>query len=291
MVIKVSPKLVTFILTRLIKTLCRTLKCSKSGYYDWIALGRPEIKKFDKTNNDVVIKMYEKDKTKGIRRIRMEVKKVYGIILTNYTVYRYMRLNGVQSITRRKTHKYPKINHHEIPNLLRRNFNTDASNKKWSIDISYIFARDGIKYLCAIKDMYDKSIVAYKMSKFIDLKLVLDTVKRAIAKVPYNQRKQLILHSDQGWHFTNYLYVNILKENGITQSISARGSSVDNVPIESFFSILKSECIYLMDNLMKDDIEPVVSNFINYYNNERLQEKIKELAPIQFRNLTLSASL
>lgn len=46
-----------------------------------------------------------------------------------------------------------------------------------------------------------------------------------------------------------------------------------------------------MDNLMKDDIEPVVNNFINYYNNERLQEKIKELAPIQFRNLTLSAFL
>ena len=273
-----------------IRDLCRTLKCSKSGYYDWIALGRPEIKKFDKTYNDAVVEIYDKDKTKGIRRIRMEIKKVYGMILTNYTVYRYMRLNDIQSITRRKTHGYPRIDHHEIPNLLHRNFNTDASNKKWSIDISYIFAKDGLKYLCAIKDMYDKSIVAYKISKFIDLRLVIETVKDAITKVPYNQRKHLILHSDQGWHFTHYAYVNLLRDNGITQSISARGSSVDNVPIESFFSILKSECIYLIDDLRKDDIETVVNNFIYYYNNERLQEKIKELAPNEFRKLTLSAS-
>ena len=109
-------------------------------------------------------------------------------------------------------------------------------------------------------------------------------------RVPYKQRKELILHSDQGWHFTHWQYRKLLVDNNIIQSISARGSSVDNVPIESFFSILKSECIYPIDNLYKRDIETVVNNFINYYNNERLQEKIKELTPIQFRELTLSAS-
>lgn len=236
------------------------------------------------------MKMYEENRTRGIRRIRMQIKKVYGMIITNYTVYRYMRLNGVQSISRRKIHSYPKVDHHDIPNLLHRNFNTDASNKKWSIDISYIFAKHGQKYLCAIKDMFDKSIVAHKISSFLDLKLVLDTVEEALHKVPYEQRKSLILHSDQGWHFTHSQYVKLLQDNGVTQSISAKGSSVDNVPIESFFSILKTECIYLIDNLHKDDIETVVNNFIYYYNYERLQEKIKELTPIQYRELTLSAS-
>jgi transposase InsO family protein len=138
--------------------------------------------------------------------------------------------------------------------------------------------------------MYDKSIVAHSISPFVDLKLVTETVEKALELVPYEQRQNLILHSDQGWHFTNLQYRNLLSDNGITQSISAKGSSVDNVPIESFFSILKSECIYLIDNLYKREIETVVNNFINYYNNERLQEKIKELTPIQFRELTLSAS-
>ena len=121
---------------------------------------------------------------------------------------------------------------YNILNILKRNFNANTSNEKWSIDISYIFASDGLKYLCAIKDMYDKSIVAYGISRFIDLRLVLETVQSAINKTPYKQRKNVILHSDQGWHFTNWQYMKLLKDNNITQSISAKGSSVDNVLIE-----------------------------------------------------------
>lgn len=88
-----------------------------------------------------------------------------------------MKLNKIQSISRRRTHRYSKLQHHNVPNLLKRNFTANTSNEKWSIDISYIFANNGLMYLCAIKDMFDKSIVAYTISNFIDLKLVLDTVK------------------------------------------------------------------------------------------------------------------
>ena len=219
----------------------------------------------------------------------MKIKEFYGISLKNSTIQRYIKINNIKSITRKRTHRYSKVQHHNIPNLVKENFNCFNINEKWSIDISYIFAVNGLKYLCAIKDLYDKSIVAYNISSFIDLKLVLDTVKQALKNVPYNQRKNLILHSDQGWHFTNWQYVKLLKENNIQQSISSKGSCVDNVPIESFFSILKSECIYLKQNLQKEEIEEVVKNFIMYYNNERLQEKIQELAPMQFRKQALAS--
>ena len=217
--------------------------------------------------------MHEKNKTWGIRQIRMQLKKIYGCTVTNYAVYRYMRLNDIQSITRKKTHRYSKTPHHEIPNLLQRNFTTFRSNCKWSIDISYIFATDGVKYLCAIKDMYDKSIISYTLSRFIDLNLVLKTVQKAIDKVPFEHRRNLILHSDQGWHFTNIAYINLLSQNNIIQSISAKGSSVDNVPIESFFSTLKSECIYLIKNLKVTDIDEIIDKFIEYYNNEDYKKK------------------
>lgn len=267
--------------------LCKYLGCSKSGYYDWVKAGRPQFKAFNEKTNELILKTYEKHPEQGIRPIRMNIKRKYGITLTNYTVYRYMLINNIQATSRRKTHGYPKLPHHDIPNLLHRNFNTNMPNKKWSIDISYIFARDGLKYLCAIKDMYDKSIISYKISPFIDLKLVLDTVNEAIKTVSYEQRKELILHSDQGWHFTHYVYRKLLFDNNIKQSISARGSSVDNVPIESFFSCLKSECIYNIENLYVKDIDNIINNFINYYNTERLQEKIKELTPIEYRSLAL----
>ena len=219
----------------------------------------------------------------------MKIKEFYGISLKNSTIQRYMKINNIKSITIKRTHRYSKVQHHNIPNLVKRNFNCFNINEKWPIDISYIFAVNGLKYLCAIKDLYDKSLVAYNISNFIDLKLVLDTVKQALKNVPYNQRKNLILHSDQGWHFTNWQYVKLLKENNITQSISSKGSCVDNVPIESFFSILKSECIYLQKNLEKNVIPEVVKNFIMYYNNERLQEKIQELAPAIYRNQILES--
>ena len=272
-----------------VNSLCKVLKCSKSGYYDWIKLGRPQNKAYNEFDNELVVRMHEKNKTWGIRQIRMQIKKIYGVILTNHTVYRYMRLNNIQSITRKKTHRYSKTPHHQIPNLLQRNFTTFSSNMKWSIDISYIFANDGVKYLCAIKDMFDKSIITYTVSKSLELPLVLETVKNACDIVPYEQRKELILHSDQGWHFTNMVYQTLLKQNNITQSISAKGSSVDNVPIESFFSALKSECIYLIKNLKVKEIDQTINNYINYYNNERLQEKIKELTPFQFRESTLNS--
>ena len=272
-----------------VNTLCKMLECSKSGYYDWIKLGRPKNKAFNESTNEIVVKMYEKNKTWGIRQIRMQIKKIYGLLVTNFAVYRYMRLNDIQSITRKKTHRYSKLPHHQIPNLLQRNFTTFCSNCKWSIDISYIFATDGVKYLCAIKDMYDKSIIAYTISKTLDLPFVLNTVQQAVNLVPWEQRKNLILHSDQGFHFTNIVYQKLLADNNIIQSISSKGSSVDNVPIESFFSTLKSECIYLIKNLKVKDIDETIDKFIEYYNNERLQEKIKELTPLEFRELTLNS--
>lgn len=266
-----------------IRILARTLKCSKSGYYDWISLGRPIIKAFDKGINDLIMKHYSMHNEFGIRQIRMQIKRKDGRILTNSTIYRYMKLNGIESISRRKTHCYPKIDHHNIPNLLHRNFTTDNINKKWSIDISYIFAKDGLRYLCAIKDMYDKSIIAYKISEYLNIDFVLDTVNEAVKLVPYSERKELILHSDQGWHFTNFRYQELLRNNGIIQSISAKGSSVDNVPIESFFSALKTECIYKKNNLKAKEIDSIVKDYIEYYNNERYQEKLKELSPHEFR--------
>ena len=269
--------------------LCKVFKCSKSGYYSWVKAGRPSFKAFNESINKIVLKTYNKHPEQGIRPIRMNIKRKYGVILSNYTVYRYMLINNIQATSRRKTHGYPKLPHHDIPNLLRRNFTTNMPNKKWSIDISYIFGYNGLKYLCAIKDMYDKSIISYTISKFIDLNFVLETVEKAIKLVPYKQRKDLIIHSDQGWHFTNWQYRKLLNDNQITQSISSKGSSVDNVPIESFFSCLKSECIYRIDRLDVNDIEQIVEKFIKYYNENRLQEKLKELTPIEYRSLALSS--
>lgn len=213
----------------------------------------------------------------------MNIKKIYGIVLTNSTIYRYMKILNISSVIRKKKKRYSKVQHHKIPNLIKRNFNATKPNQKWSIDITYIHTISGVEYLCAIKDMYDKSIVSYNQSRFMDNELVLTAVKQAIKNVPYRYRKGLILHSDQGTHFTGKDYGNLLKYNKIKRSCSYKGSCVDNVPIESFFSTLKTECIYLYKNITRELAKTLVDNYIKYYNYDRFQEKLKELSPIQYR--------
>lgn len=267
-----------------IHLLCYILKCSRSGYYSWIKLGRPKYKKYSKEISDIVKEQYNKDNRQGIVSLRMNIKKIYGLELTNKTIYRYMKLLNIKSIIRKKKKKYGKIKHHNIQNRIKRNFKATKPNEKWSIDITYIHTVQGVEYLCAIKDMYDKSIVSYNQSKFMNNELVTETVKEAIVKVKYKHRKKLILQSDQGVQFTSQVYRKLLKDFKIRISMSYKGSCVDNVPIESWFSSLKTECIYLHKQITREIAKKLVINYIDYYNNDRLQEQLKELTPIEYRN-------
>lgn len=266
-----------------IKTLCTLLKCSRSGYYDWIHLGRPAYKAYNSELSQIIHNQYLIDTRQGIVQLRMNIKAVIGLRLTNKTVYRYMKLLDIRSITGRKPKKYNKIPHHEIPNLLKRDFTTTGPNQKWSIDITYIHTSEGVEYLCAIKDLYDRSIIAYRQTRYNDNSLVLETVKEALKQVPYNERKTLILHSDQGSQFTSNAYSTLLEQHKVRHSVSYRGSCVDNVPIESWFSLLKCEMLKLQHITSRVQAKQLVSDYVIHYNQHRLQEQLKELTPIQYR--------
>ncbi|WP_370570302.1 IS3 family transposase [Sphaerochaeta sp. S2] len=268
--------------------LCSILKCSRSGYYAWVKSGRPKYKSFNKDISDLVFKVYSEDKRRGIVSIRMKIKKIYGLFLTNKTIYRYMKIHNIKSIIRPKRKRYSKVEHHNISNQIKRNFKACKPNEKWSIDITYIHTTQGVEYLCAIKDMYDKSIIAYKTSSKNNNPLVISTIKEAFAIVESKKRLNLILHSDQGHQFTSFVYSQVLKENNVTHSVSAKGSCVDNVPIESWFSALKTECIYLAGNFNRLEAQKLVKDYVHYYNNERQQEQLKELTPLEFRMLVLN---
>ena len=268
--------------------LCHRLKCSRSGYYGWIASGRPQHKAFNETTNQQVLELYHQDHRWGIEMIWMKLKKIHGTFTTKATVYRYMKLNGIQSIIRKKKKRYSKVQHHRIPNLLQRDFTTEHSNQKWSIDISYLPTTQTTLYLCAIKDLHDKAIISYNVSYHNDLKLVLDTFKQAIRNTPRYQRKGLVLHSDQGAQFTSPNYHKWLRRFGIRHSVSAKGSCVDNCPIESFFSQFKSECMHLHHQINNKTMIELVDEYIKYYNEERISIKIKELTPSEYRKSTLN---
>lgn len=96
-----------------------------------------------------------------------------------------------------------------------------------------------------------------------------------------------MLHSDQGSVYTSYRYQQAVKEKGITISMSCKGTPTDNAPIESFHSALKSETFYL-DNLKRTTtaiVEQTVNDYINYYSYIRIQAKLNNQSPVQYRQM------
>ena len=144
-----------------------------------------------------------------------------------------------------------------------------------------ISTKEGVCYLSVIRDLYDNSIVAYQMSKDMTVKLVLDTIKKAMKKE--NVTAELQLHSDQGSQYVSHDYFVTTQSYGITPSMSRRGNPYDNALAENFFSILKTECIHRVKLSGYDEARLIISEYINFYNNYRIQTKTK-LTPLEKRN-------
>ena len=91
----------------------------------------------------------------------------------------------------------------------------------------------------------------------------------------------LILHSDQRWQYQHKAYRKLLKENGIIQSISRKGNCLDNVVMENFFGLLKSELFYFEKFKSIEDFREKLDEYIDYYNTRRIKVKLKGLSPVE----------
>ena len=160
--------------------------------------------------------------------------------------------------------------------------NAEHPNQKWVTDISYIQTQEGILYLSMIRDLYDRSIVAYRTGTSQTINLVLDTIHLARKSVKTESRRELHLHSDQGFQYTSQAYFDLTKEYGILPSMSRRGNCYDNALAENFFGILKTECIYRHKPETFEEANKMIDDYIYFYNHERIQLKTG-LSPLSLR--------
>ena len=100
----------------------------------------------------------------------------------------------------------------------------------------------------------------------------------------------LILHSDQGWQYQHKQYQQMLRENGIRQSMSRKENCLDNAVIENFFGLLKSELLYLQEFHSMEHFKQELIEYLDYYNNRRSKAKLKGLPPAIHRQQALSAA-
>ena len=262
-----------------INSMCNFFGVSRSGYYAF--LKRMNIPDRDLPLAEKIKECQEEShRTYGYRRVHIWLER-QGIYRNPKTVLRVMQKYNLLSVVRRKKFHYCSQYLHRYPNLLNREFTADRPNQKWVTDISYVKTAQGFLYLSIIRDLYDNSIVAYKMDKEQSVKLVLDTIKAAKKKEKITAELQL--HSDQGFQYTSHAYYKLTQSYGITPSMSRRGNPYDNALAENFFSILKTECIHRVKFAGYDMAHLIISEFINFYNNYRIQTKTK-LTPLEKRN-------
>lgn len=261
--------------------MCRMLKVSRSGYYKYVKQMQHPVKDLELAEK-IRVKQESSRRTYGYRRIKLWLDSE-GIVKNPKTILRIMHKYDLLSEIRRRR-KWVQMGWqvHKYQNLLNREFNATHPNQKWVTDISYIHTKEGVLYLSMIRDLYDRSIIAYKTGTSQTVNLVLDTIHLAMKSVKTESRRELQLHSDQGFQYTSQAYFDLTKEYGITPSMSRRGNCYDNALAENFFGILKTECIYRHKPETFEQANKMIDDYIYFYNHERIQLKTG-LAPLTLR--------
>lgn len=201
-------------------------------------------------------------------------------------VRRLMKKHGLRTFIRRKNRSrqvwVEGDEHRASPNILNRNFNVQKKDTVYSTDITYLDYGLGKRaYLSAVKDLATKEIVHYTVSASATLNIALRGLEDLFSQKP----KHIIMHSDQGSHYTSKIYRDLLSKWEITQSMSRKGNCLDNAPIESFFGHLKDEA-ELRDCNTYEELVAEIDRYIKYYNNERPQWDLKGKTPAECRGFT-----
>ncbi len=268
--------------------LLRIAKIPRSTYYE-IRTRKDKDEKNSSIMNLIREIYNQHNGNYGYKRITLELRK-RGVIVNHKKVLRLTRKMGLLVIARRKS-KYSSYKGSIgliADNHIKRNFEAVKPNQKWFTDITEFNLRGERIYLSPILDAYGRYIVTYNISKSPNLNQIQDMLNKAFED---NQDyKDLIFHSDQGWQYQHYSYQKILLKNGVIQSMSRKGNSIDNGLMEGFFGILKREMFYGKEKNFKtiDELIVAIKDYINYYNNNRIKLKFNGLTPIQYRNQYLS---
>lgn len=203
-----------------------------------------------------------------------------GFHVNHKKVWRIMRELSIQSVIRRKRKQFNYTPSHVYPNRLKRKFHATAPQQKMVTDITYISDGKQFYYLSVIQDLFNNEIVAWQLSERNDVQLVMDTVTQWARK---RDVSEAVLHSDQGFQYTSQAYNTRLEALSVKGSHSRKATCLDNACIESFFSHLKTEKLYLKQCNSGVEIQQAVEEYIYYYNYHRFQAKLKQRAPIEYR--------
>jgi putative transposase len=274
-----------------IQLFCKIANISKSGFYAF--LKRENISNDKDLSALSLIKkvFFIKKKVLGARQTSLRLRES-GVVMNLKKIRRIMHKYGlVCKIRRRNKARVTLTKNIEnmcVKNTLNRKFKQDIPYTYASTDITYLKHNNKFSFLSVVKDIATGEALCWKLSKYMNLELVINTITELELKFKKNKLdlKQLLLHSDQGFQYTNSIYHKMLKTLKIKQSMSRKGNSVDNAPIESFFGHMKDEID--CKNINFNQLHNLINEYMIDYNYKRKQWNKRKMTPIEYKNYLLN---
>jgi transposase InsO family protein len=268
--------------THSIRTLCRCLQVTRSGFYAWGTRPASAHRQTDDRLRVLVRAAFAQSKQRyGSPRIYEDLIE-QGVAVSRKRVVRLMQEEGLKA-RQRKRYKVTTMSDHDQPvaaNVLNQDFTADAPNQRWVGDTTeLVIGESGKLYLAAILDLFSRFVVGWAVSAVNDRHLAINALQMALKR--RCPGVGWLHHSDQGSPYASEDYQTILEAYGVTCSMSRRGNCFDNAVMESFFSTVKSELgeRFAAYRIAKEELFDYIEVF---YNQQRRHSTIGQISPAAF---------
>ena len=264
--------------------MCRVLGVSPSGYYAWRKRGPSKHSRQDQRLQRRIITIHQESRLNyGSVKIHERLKQE-GEHCSRKRVIRLMKQAGLvakrQRCFKRTTRQNPA--HPVAPNQLQQVFRAECPNQVWLADITYVATDEGWLYLAAVMDLFSRLIVGWAMDGRMTDALTQQALGMALThRTPSLQ--PLLHHSDRGSQYTSGSYQALLEQHNIQVSMSGTGNCYDNAPMESFFSLLKTELVHHERYATRQAAKTSIFDYIEvFYNRQRIHSALGYLTPVAF---------
>jgi putative transposase len=263
--------------------LCRVMKVSRSGYYQWLTR-KPCARQIEDRRLWPKIKALHNKRRQayGAVRLRNDLRAM-GERCSVHRIARLKRANGLWTRRRRRFLLSTKADAGQAryPNVLNRQFQAETPNRVWVADVTSVWTMQGWLYLAVILCLYSRRVVGWSMSARNGEELTVAALEMAV-----NLRGPspgLLHHSDRGVHYASQRYQRILRDHGISSSMSRTANCLDNAVAESFFSTLKNELTLHERYETRERAKASIFDYIEvFYNRERQHSHVGGISPVDF---------
>jgi putative transposase len=266
-----------------VRTLCRALGVSPSGYYAWRSRGPSARERSDAALALAIRRSHVRSRgTYGVPRIHADLAEA-GHRVSRKRVARLMRRDHLAGVHRRRFVRTTIRDEAAtpFPDLVDRDFTAEGPDRLWVADITELPTASGSCYLASLVDAWSRRVVGWSIATHMRTTLVTAALDMAV--VHRRPGMDLIHHSDHGTQYTSLAFGRRLREAGIAASMGSVGDCYDNALAESFFATLETELIDRSTWTTPTEAKAAVFEYIEvFYNRTRRHSALGHLSPDQF---------